>query len=664
MLYRIMFLLLMNVFIHHSLWGQDESRYIADLEEKLEQSTTARERTNALINLGNACRVYDIQKAQLYIEEALELSSKENDTIGICNAHFSKALYMLEILRDEEKAMEQFEIARTLAKECRGDSSSTMYIEANILMNLGIYYYTKGVLGKSLQYNLDAIDLCIKNKDTTSLSSTYANTGILYNYVGYYEPALKFFYKGRTLVNQQQQRSTYATYNVNLALVYANMKDYAKAKVLVEEAQELFTEVSDRDGIANCHGLKSMIGLEQNNLEEVRKHTTIAFQIFSSLELVYGMSYIRKQQTELAIREKDYAQALTWAEEGLLISQEQEAEGEQMEWCELLIEIYDNSQNSEKLAQITPSYIQLRDSFEQKKAIQMLAITEVKFGVEKLEKEKELLNLTTLDQQKDLKINTLKVRRQNTTIVFLILFLIVVGGVAFLLIRQNRLQNKYNVLNLRQQLLQSQINPHFFFNVLNSLQSSILNEAPIVAYQHHGKFAKLMRFTLNMSNEPTVLFKDELYALQLFIELEQMRTDNKFDFDIQIGGDIDQAHTKVPGMLLQPFIENAIWHGILPCADRRGQLQINFTQQKDQLLQCIIEDNGIGRAQARENKQQRSTIYASKGMGITQNRLQLYEALYKNRFTFEVEDLKDATGAPQGTRVTVQIPIFELEEDV
>lgn len=112
-------------------------------------------------------------------------------------------------------------------------------------------------------------------------------------------------------------------------------------------------------------------------------------------------------------------------------------------------------------------------------------------------------------------------------------------------------------------------------------------------------------------------------------------------------------------MLLQPFIENAIWHGIIPYKDKKGQLQITFNKQKDQ-LQCIIEDNGIGREKAKENKQKCSIIYKLKGLNITQNRLKLYEALYKNHFKFEIEDLKEVSGVAKGTRVVVQIPIFSL----
>jgi tetratricopeptide (TPR) repeat protein len=658
-MYRIILLFL----IPSSVWAQEGGSYIEHLEKHLESCTVPTEEIAALIDLANACRVYDIHKSQFYIEKAMELSLQEKDTNGLCNTHFSKGLYLLAVSEDEPAAMKEFNTARLLAKEFGKDTSSMMYIESNILMNLGAYYYSKGALGKSLQYQLDAVDLCVKNRDTASLSSIYINIGVIYDYVGYYEAAIDFFYTGRKLSEDQNQVSNYATYNANLALTYTNLGDYTTAKALINEAQDIFIAIDDRGGLANCHGVKAMIGLEENDLEKVSVHTDSAFQIFANLSSTYGMLYVRRQQTEVAIRERNYLQALEWAEKGLLASQENETESEQIEWYQLLIDIYSKTQNSKQLAKIILPYIHLRDSFEQKKTLQMLAITQVKFDVEKLKREKELLSLKTIYQRKDLEVNALEMKQQNTIIFLLIAFLFILGVLVFLLTRQARLQTKYKLLSLRQQLLQSQINPHFFFNVLNALQSSILNEKPIVAYNHHGKFAKLMRFTLNMSSEPTVLFQDELYALRLFIELEQMRTDNEFDFDIEINSSINQSNTKVPGMLLQPFIENAIWHGIIPCKDRKGHLKISFGQQKGQLLQCIIEDNGIGRDRARENKQKRSHVYKSKGLSITQNRLKLYGALYKDAFKFEIEDLKDASGRAKGTRIVVQIPIFSLTPD-
>ena len=655
-MYRIILLFLIPSFA----WAQEGSSYIEHLEKHLEDCTIPTEKIAALVDLANACRVYDIHKSQFYIEKAMELSLQEKDTNGLCNTHFSKGLYLLAVSEDEPAAIKEFNTAKLLAKEFGKDTSSMRYIESNILINLGNHYYSKGALGKSLQYQLDAVDLCVKNRDTASLSTIYINIGAIYDYVGYYEAALDFFFTGRKLAEDQNQVSNYATYNTNLALTYTNIGDYKSAKTMINEAQEIFLTIDDRDGLANCHGVKAMIGLEENDLEKARVHTDSAFQIFTNLSSTYGMLYVRRQQTEVAIRERNYSQALEWAKEGLLASQENETESEQMEWYHLLIDIYSKTQNSKQLVKITLPYLHLRDSFEQKKALQMLAITQVKFDVEKLKKEKELLSLKTIYQRKDLEVNALEMKQQNAIIFLLITFLFILGVFVFLLTHQARLQNKYKLLSLRQQLLQSQINPHFFFNVLNSLQSSILNEAAITAYHHCGKFAKLMRFTLNMSSEPTVVFEDELYALRLFIELEQMRTDNEFEFDIQVDQSINQTNTKVPGMLLQPFIENAIWHGIIPCKGRKGHLQINFNKQEGQLLQCIIEDNGIGRDRAKENKRKRSNIYKSKGLSITENRLKLYEALYKNHFKFEMEDLKDTLGVAKGTRVVVQIPIFSL----
>jgi ligand-binding sensor domain-containing protein len=230
-------------------------------------------------------------------------------------------------------------------------------------------------------------------------------------------------------------------------------------------------------------------------------------------------------------------------------------------------------------------------------------------------------------------------------------------------IRLNQVQRK-QAIETEQQIeisknqlkaLRSQMNPHFMFNSLNSIQNFILNNKDDRAVMYLNKFAKLMRLILNNSEKSHITLSEELEAIRLYIELEQMRFQNQFKIKIKLGDDIDPDYEQIPTMLIQPYVENAILHGLNPKKDA-GLLQIDIRLAGSVMI-CSIIDNGIGRKKSAEMKRNSAKEHKSMAMDITKQRLQILNTMNQSNLSVRINDLKDEKGLPIGTKVDIFIPI-------
>ncbi|MCW8898600.1 MAG: histidine kinase [Flavobacteriales bacterium] len=242
----------------------------------------------------------------------------------------------------------------------------------------------------------------------------------------------------------------------------------------------------------------------------------------------------------------------------------------------------------------------------------------------------------------------------------LVFGVIIIGFLIYFLIqKQNQLKNKQieeqkqRALASELQALRSQMNPHFIFNTLNSIQNFISKNESKDASIYLSKFAKLMRATLANTKRQRISLKDEIETLTLYLELEQLRLNNKFSYEILVDETIDTQYEQIPSMLIQPYVENAIWHGISH-KEGNGIIRIQFLLENEHLLKCVVEDNGIGRENAIKLKQ--NTTSPSFGMNITKERVELLNSLNGNRLSVKINDLK-INNQPAGTRVELYVPI-------
>ena len=212
--------------------------------------------------------------------------------------------------------------------------------------------------------------------------------------------------------------------------------------------------------------------------------------------------------------------------------------------------------------------------------------------------------------------------------------------------------------NVEMNALRAQMNPHFLFNCLNSIDSYIIKNETKKASEYLNKFARLIRLILQNSRSNYVNLKDEIEALDLYMNMESLRFRNKFDYEIKISEELDIEAIDVPPMLIQPYIENAIWHGLMHKREgTKGLVQLKLNKQNGS-LKCIVEDNGIGREKAMEIRARKVTRRKkSMGMRITHDRIQMINKMFDSKTSVEIFDLKDNTGQPTGTRVELYIPI-------
>lgn len=214
---------------------------------------------------------------------------------------------------------------------------------------------------------------------------------------------------------------------------------------------------------------------------------------------------------------------------------------------------------------------------------------------------------------------------------------------------------------LRQQLselklinLKSQVNPHFQFNCLNGIYTALMTGETGMAQEYISRFALLLRKVLMLADKNFIPLQEEADMLELYLKLEQLRTNNGFHYTLLTDPQISASSLYVPCMLVQPFVENAIWHGLMHKETNR-QLHIQWLQLGPNLYACEVTDNGIGRVQALQYHHDglKTNNHHSRGMEICMERAALYRATYHKQFNIEISDLPGTTQAVEGTRVYI-----------
>jgi tetratricopeptide (TPR) repeat protein len=264
---------------------------------------------------------------------------------------------------------------------------------------------------------------------------------------------------------------------------------------------------------------------------------------------------------------------------------------------------------------------------------------------------------------KQVQLLSLRLKNQRLLIYGFSILMFLILTIGLLLFRASKLKEKRRLSELnrkmseiRQANLRQQMNPHFIFNTLNSIQYYMYQHDKLATNNYLTKFSNLMRKVLDNSQHTSISLADELNALSLYLELETIRFKEKFTYVIKVDDEIDPMLYKVPTMLIQPYVENSICHGLMPM-EGKGSVQIDIKMEKDYLL-CRIEDNGIGREAAQERKASRGVNHNSLGTQIAASRLNLVNELYGTSLKTKYTDLKDMNGEPAGTLVEIHIPIM------
>jgi LytS/YehU family sensor histidine kinase len=403
------------------------------------------------------------------------------------------------------------------------------------------------------------------------------------------------------------------------------------------------------------------MGELENSLEYQLKSYEIRKQLPQQRELAISMNRLG----EIYMKLGQYKTSGDYLNDALQLSKKTESKPEILFSYEQFANLHEIQGNFAQANKYLKKVIELKDSILNEDKLKQINELEIRYETAKKDQEIQLLS-------KENEVKEARARQQNILRNGLIGTLILICALAFSIYQslkqklknqrqlsekneENKLSNyKRKMTDLELKALRSQMNPHFIFNCMNSINRMILGGDGVEASRYLTKFAKLIRLTLEKSENNTVTLEDELSMLEAYIQLESIRFKGKINYSISVDDSIDQSAISLPSMVLQPFIENAIWHGLMHKKEP-GNIFIKIHEEED-ILKCTIEDDGVGREMALKMKDELDVKNKSMGLKITEERLRL---IFKEQLgeLIQINDLKDALNNPLGTQVNISIPI-------
>lgn len=353
------------------------------------------------------------------------------------------------------------------------------------------------------------------------------------------------------------------------------------------------------------------------------------------------------------LQQKDEVKAIPYLFASARIAKTRNNPVEEQKSVKDLAKAYENLGQYDKALDIYKRYVRLSDSF---KSLQE-GNEEASLALNKefLKQEARIKGLMTSQKEKEASI-----KRQRTIVWTLVGVLAIFAVLTWALVRNIGQKKKANMV-IKLQSLRTQMNPHFIFNSLNSVNNFIAKNDERSANKYLSDFSKLMRTVLKNSDQDFIGLATEIQTLGIYLELEHFRFGDKFDFDLQVAPNVEPETVKIPPMLIQPYIENAIWHG-LRYKEEKGFLEVKFFIE-DKKLYCTIFDNGIGRKKSSELKTTHQKSYQSTGIKNTKERIELLNKLHKTSLGISITDIEE-NGVGTGTLVKISLPYIMQYEEV
>lgn len=585
----------------------------------------------------------------------------------------------------------------SLAKTLSADSSATSLKGlANAYHILGVIAFYEDDFLKALDHYSASLAIRLKINDRQGIAASYNNMAIIYNDLGNYKEALQSHYASLKIEEENGNKQAAGLSYNNIGIVNEVLEEYPEAIKNYEKAIALAREVNDKLGMANAYNNIGIVLKKQGRYDEALRHYNIAlelrkevgypkgiFESYNNIAIVYYTlgnyeEALKNHELSLAIstrnnyelgaantrlniglvylKQKKFAQSEPLLKEALRYYQNIQYKQNIVEAYEALTALYNDQGNYKKGMEYMRLYVAQKDSLLNSNNKRELLQSSVRYEYEKKEA------IAKVEQEKKEAIHQEELERKATQvklyIALCILILIIFAGI-FLQMRNRRRTEKLKLENslieLEQKALRLQMNPHFIFNALNSIQGFIIDNDPLSARKYLVKFARLMRLIMENSARKTVSLQNEINVLDDYLELTTLRFPGKFGFEIRKDGDVDAEACEIPPMLLQPFVENAVLHG-LAARGAGGLLTVRF-HKRDNHLECIIEDNGIGRGKAMQNKLH---SHKSTGMLVTEERLKAFGEQQEMQARLQIIDLFDTFGNGCGTRVVLEIPMQPL----
>lgn len=597
-----------------------------------------------------------------------------------------------------------FTLGETYAAQGKGDLASKHYLlalkaaetERNTFIQMACYYGIGNVArqNKDFEQGHEYADKCLSiataTKDPVGQMRGTSLKASLYQQSEQFEKGLEFSEKELGLRKQLKDSAGMATTLNNMAIALLKLDKPEEASVKALEANRMALKFANKVDQANVMNSLILTELRTGKLEEAAQHLVTFEKAAEKMKSFTLLKDAYSSQMELHSRKGDFEKALRYLTKAnamrdsifnsdknktiqeLRLSYETEKKEQAIKDLEKNNQIKTLENERQKLftAQVEAA---LGRELSEKERIALAA------ALERTEKEREIKELEQREKIQVLENEQTKAENQRKQIIMgsaiaLLAFGLVMAGLFFSRYRtkqrnqmlQTELAESKKRLALEQErteselkALKSQMNPHFMFNALTTVQEQIMQGSKGEAYTQLGNFATLTRQVLSASGKKHISLEEEVEMLTLYLDFEKKRFGDSFLFDIDLADDIDPEELKIPPMLVQPYAENAMKHGLLHKTTGDRLLKISFSMENDTMLRVEIEDNGVGRKKSAEfNAQKINKSHQSFATAATGKRLELLNLGLDTPITSEIIDLYDTQGAATGTKAIIFVPVL------
>ncbi len=546
--------------------------------------------------------------AEFIINTVIAYSKEEKNEIGLMRGY--AMLGAVKFNQEElEKSKSYLDIALKLSEKLENDEAKTI-----IFNSLGNYYLKKSNTSKAIEYYLISIKIEEKQKDA-ELASSYINLGIVYKRLKNYKESENYLVKAGSAYSKNPEITKLYSY-LNLAELYLETKNYERNLTMSDTIYMLATKVGMKPGIGASFTYKASSLYELKEYEEALTKIDSALTYFP--RATPHRYKILLDKAKVLSKLKKYNQAETIL---LELLPPLENFWEKKAYALLyLSDVYKGKKQFDKSLEYFELHKVADDTLKSRELKNEVANLLVKY--ETGEKEIAIEKLNQEAKIKDLELrNSYFITISSVVLGFIILIAV------WIFFRQKNIIDTFEKEQAKLRWRRAQLNPHFFFNVLTAIQTRVLEGEKQVANKYIGEFSYLMRQVLEGLNQEKVSLEEEIKFLTTYLDLEKLSLD--FDYDIRIEPqDLEIEDIFIPTMLLQPFVENAIEHGLKKSNKENKNLNIKVTEINQNELQISVKDNGIGRNQERKKQ------HISRALEITADR----QRLMKNEFTYQIID--------------------------
>ncbi len=628
-------------------WGQDDQEY--KRISKLPDNTS---KIFEWINAANKISETAPKIAFTYAEEAYLLSVKLKNTRGEAYSYNTLgALYYSN--QKYEKSIEYYRKAIILFEgngQEKGYFNSIKYIgaayENNKEWNLAITSYDQFLILAKQKGNNDEI--------------IFAHNGLARCYKANNDIKKAEFHLKEVFNLENKRNNTIGLVNAsdNLGNFYESINDSAKAFKYFDSTLSYSNSINYSQGVNTSYQSKNKFYSKRGNDVQQMQVQQQALEANDVNQNIQGFNQSNLEIGKLNLKQNNPQLAIPYLKKTINLSSEI-GELESKEEALLAIsKAYTDLGDYKSAVESMQALLLLRDSIQEEKNKQALISLNLSLELEQKEKEFNLmLDNAQLNNDK-LALETQNEKNKNLSKLYIIYALI--AGIliltisSILIIRSNKARTRANML-LELKSLRSQMNPHFIFNSLNSINGFIAKNDDRSANKYLSRFSQLMRRVLDNSKNDWIALEDEIKTIELYLELEHLRFEDQFTYTFEVNKNesIDLEVLKIPPMILQPLIENSIWHGIR-YLDKMGVLNIICTIT-EQGIEWIIEDNGIGRTKSQEMKTDNQKNHQSTGMKNIHERIEILNTIHKTSISLSISDLNEIE--KMGTRAVLFIPI-------